>query len=125
VKVSDVHIARPSDPGNRGEVPGQRPFWPLIVSRQFSVLFTVMWTRCGRGPEPVRPPAVYEEMDIDVTYHQDGRVLVESRPRVVESGVGGATVTSPRFLRSLSPRRPRDNWKIDRIDETIFVTRSG
>jgi len=41
-------------PGNRGEVPGQRPFWRLIVSRQFSVLFTVKWTRCGRGPEPVR-----------------------------------------------------------------------
>jgi hypothetical protein len=32
VKVSDVHIARPSDPGNRGEVPGQRPFWPDTVS---------------------------------------------------------------------------------------------
>jgi len=53
VKVSDVHTARPSDPGNRGEVPGQRPFWPLIVSPQFSVLSTVMWTRCGRVPEPV------------------------------------------------------------------------
>jgi hypothetical protein len=27
----------------------------MMQPRQFSVLFTVMWTRCGRGPEPVRP----------------------------------------------------------------------
>lgn len=47
------------------------------------------------------------------------------RETLSSRGVGGATATSPRFLRSLSPRRPRDNWQIDRIDETIFVTRSG
>jgi len=29
-------------------------------------------------------------MGIDITYHQDGRVIVESRPRVVDSGVGEA-----------------------------------
>ncbi len=33
--------------------------------------------------DPTDKAAVYEEMGIDVTYHQDGRVLVESRPRVV------------------------------------------
>jgi len=43
--------------------------------------------------DPTDKAAVYEEMGIDVTYHQDGRVLVESRPRVVSDGVGGATQT--------------------------------
>ncbi len=33
--------------------PVREPFWRLIVSRQFAVLFTVTWTRCGR--EPVQP----------------------------------------------------------------------
>jgi hypothetical protein len=32
--------------------------------------------------DPADKTAVYEEMGIDVTYHQDGQVLVESRPRV-------------------------------------------
>ena len=35
--------------------------------------------------------AVYAEMGITVTYNHDGRVLVESRPRVVDDGVGGGT----------------------------------
>ena len=35
--------------------------------------------------------AVYAEMGIEVTYHADGRVLVESRPGVVSDGVGGGT----------------------------------
>ena len=30
-------------------------------------------------------------MGIDITYHHDGRVIVEFRPRVVESGVGEAS----------------------------------
>ncbi|NIA25947.1 MAG: recombinase family protein, partial [Gammaproteobacteria bacterium] len=41
--------------------------------------------------DPTDKAAVYEEMGIDVTYHQDGQVLVESRPRVVSDGVGGGT----------------------------------
>ncbi|MGZ8754188.1 MAG: hypothetical protein ACXW15_03290, partial [Acidimicrobiia bacterium] len=41
--------------------------------------------------EAIRP--VLKEMGIDVTYHQNGQVLVESRPRVVSDGVGGATQT--------------------------------
>ena len=40
--------------------------------------------------DPTDKAAVYAEMGIDVTYHQDGRVVVESRPRVVESSVGEA-----------------------------------
>ena len=43
------------------------------------------------GADPADKAAVYEEMGIDVTYHQDGRILVESRPRVVSVGVGGGT----------------------------------
>ncbi len=35
--------------------------------------------------------AVYAEMGITVTYNHDGRVLVESRPRVVDDRVGGGT----------------------------------
>jgi len=38
---------------------------------------------------------------IDVTYHQDGRVLVESRPRVVNDGVGG-----------LSPQDDHPGWRL-------------
>ena len=41
------------------------------------------------GADPADKAAVYEEMGIDVTYNQDGRILVESRPRVVTDGVGG------------------------------------
>ena len=47
--------------------------------------------------DPTDKAAVYEEMGIDVTYHQNGQVLVESRPRVVSDGVGGAS-------RTLTPR---------------------
>jgi len=43
--------------------------------------------------DPTDKAAVYEEMGIDVTHEQNGRVLVESRPRVVCNGVGGATST--------------------------------
>jgi site-specific DNA recombinase len=41
--------------------------------------------------DPVDKAVVYAEMGITVTYNQDGRVLVESRPRVVDDGVGGGT----------------------------------
>ena len=40
--------------------------------------------------DPADKAKVYAEMGIDITYHQDGRVVVESRPRVVESSVGEA-----------------------------------
>jgi len=43
--------------------------------------------------DPADKAKVYAEMGIDITYHQDGRVVVESRPRVVESSVGGASAT--------------------------------
>lgn len=49
--------------------------------------------------------AVYEEIGIDVTYHQDGRILVESRPRVVSDGVGGASSTP-------STRDPWETWLV-------------
>jgi site-specific DNA recombinase len=41
--------------------------------------------------DPVDKSAVYNEMGITITYNHDGRVLVESRPRVVNDGVGGGT----------------------------------
>lgn len=41
--------------------------------------------------DPADKAAAYAEMGIEVTYHQDGRVLIESRPRVVNDGVGGPT----------------------------------
>jgi hypothetical protein len=44
--------------------------------------------------DPADKAKVYAEMGIDITYHQDGRVVVESRPRVVESSVGERTRTS-------------------------------
>ena len=44
--------------------------------------------------DPADKAKVYAEMGIDITYHHDGRVVVESRPRVVESGVGERTRTS-------------------------------
>ena len=47
--------------------------------------------------DPADKAAVYTEMGIEVTYHHDGRVLVESRPRVVNDGVGGR-------IRTLTPR---------------------
>ncbi|HZD24262.1 MAG TPA: hypothetical protein VE569_12805 [Acidimicrobiia bacterium] len=42
------------------------------------------------GADPAEKAKVYAEMGIDITYHQDGGVVVESRPRVVESSVGEA-----------------------------------
>ncbi|HZD21986.1 MAG TPA: hypothetical protein VE569_01060, partial [Acidimicrobiia bacterium] len=44
--------------------------------------------------DPADKAKVYAEMGIDITYHQDGRVVVESRPRVVGSSVGERTRTS-------------------------------
>jgi hypothetical protein len=40
--------------------------------------------------DPSDKAKVYAEMGIDITYHPDGPVVVESWPRVVESGVGEA-----------------------------------
>jgi hypothetical protein len=39
--------------------------------------------------DPEDKAKVYAE--IDITYHQNGRVVVESRPRAVESSVGERT----------------------------------
>jgi site-specific DNA recombinase len=47
------------------------------------------------GADPADKAKVYAEMGIDITYHQDGRVVVGSRPRVVESSVGEPTQTPP------------------------------
>lgn len=40
--------------------------------------------------DPADKAKVYAELGIDITYHQEGRVVIESRPRVVESSVGEA-----------------------------------
>jgi hypothetical protein len=40
--------------------------------------------------DPDDKAKVYAEMGIDVTYHREGRVVIESRPRVAESSVGEA-----------------------------------
>jgi len=42
--------------------------------------------------DPADKAKVYAEMGIDITYHQDGRIVVESRPGVVESSVGERTL---------------------------------
>jgi hypothetical protein len=41
--------------------------------------------------DPADKAKVYAEMGIDIAYHQDRRVVVESRPRVAESSVGEAS----------------------------------
>lgn len=41
--------------------------------------------------DPADKAAAYAEMGVAVTYHADGRVLLESRPGVVSNGVGGGT----------------------------------
>ena len=41
--------------------------------------------------DPADKAAVYAEMGITITYNHEGRALLESRPRVVEDGVGGGT----------------------------------
>ena len=38
--------------------------------------------------DPTDKAKVYAEMGIELTSHHDGRVVVESRPRVAESSVG-------------------------------------
>ena len=40
-------------------------------------------------PDPADKAAVYAEMRITVTYNQDGRLFVESRPRAVDVGSEG------------------------------------
>lgn len=41
--------------------------------------------------DPSDKAAVYRELGISLTYNNDGRVLVEARPRVVNVRVGGGT----------------------------------
>ncbi len=41
--------------------------------------------------DPADKAAAYAEMGATVTYHANGRVVLESRPRVVNNGVGGGT----------------------------------
>ena len=52
VKVSGGYFARLRDRAARVIGLVQSGFLPLIVSRRFSVILTVMWTRCGRDPGP-------------------------------------------------------------------------
>jgi hypothetical protein len=64
--------------------------------------------------DPTDKAAVYAEMGIDITYHQDGRVVVESRPRVVESGVGEAfrvRLGLPHPQRVVPQRAPRCRFR--------------
>jgi hypothetical protein len=64
------------------------------------------------GADPPDKATVYEAMGIDVTYHQDGRILLESRPRVVSDGVGGpipVLATGPASRHWLLPRSTRRN----------------
>ena len=41
--------------------------------------------------DPADKAAVYRELGISLTYNDDGRVLVEARPHVVEVRAGGGT----------------------------------
>ncbi|MEO5837289.1 MAG: hypothetical protein ABIQ73_20035 [Acidimicrobiales bacterium] len=50
-------------------------------------------TRSLAQADPDIKAAAYAELGITVTYHPDGRALLESRPRVGDDGVGGTTQT--------------------------------
>ena len=65
-------------------------------------------TRSLARADPDIKVAAYAEMGITVTYHADGRALLESRPRITgvgDVGVGGGTVTR-------STRDPWETWLI-------------
>jgi hypothetical protein len=65
-------------------------------------------TRSLAHADPTIKAAAYAELGITVTYHQYGRALLESRPRidgVADVGVGGATLTP-------STRDPWEAWLI-------------
>jgi hypothetical protein len=104
--LSNLGVVEPSDP--RGTHPRDR--WDAVQERRrLETLLGVQPTNrltmddikalvaslrditatLGRA-DPADKAAVYAEMGITVTDNQDGRVLVESRPRVVDDGVGGA-----------------------------------
>ena len=62
-------------------------------------------TRSLAQADPDIKVAAYAELGITITYHADGRALLESRPRiddVAEAGVGGATLTL----------RTCDHWQV-------------
>lgn len=44
-----------------------------------------------RDADPADKAAVYADLGISLTYHPDGRVLVESRPPCSQVRVGGGT----------------------------------
>jgi hypothetical protein len=46
-----------------------------------------------RDTNPADKATVYAELGISMTYHPDGRVLVESRPPCSQVSVGGGTST--------------------------------
>ncbi|MGZ4715681.1 MAG: hypothetical protein ACXWCB_03160, partial [Acidimicrobiales bacterium] len=46
-------------------------------------------TLANADPEDKR--AVYDELGVNLTYHQDGRVHVAAGSRVLRDGVGGGT----------------------------------
>ena len=76
----------------RGGAPGPPPrefFDEEHSTKSFVASLRDITATLGRA-DPADKAAVYAEMGITVTYNQDGRVLVESRPRVVDDGVGGA-----------------------------------
>ena len=80
VKVSETLLVRRHNQGDHREVPGQRPFWRLIVSRQLSVHFTVLWTWCGREPEPAEPSTVHPPRIAQITETVPIRALCATRP---------------------------------------------
>jgi hypothetical protein len=77
--------------------------------------------------DPADRAKVYAEMGIDITYHQDGRVVVESRPRVVEApcsarrsefASGKLKRTDPRPVRGVGEA---SRWRTTRVAALVTV----
>ena len=61
--------------------------------------------------DPADKAAVYRELGISLTYNNDGRVVVEARPRVVEVRVGGRIATNATQQRCAAHRcQSRDRY---------------
>ena len=76
---------------------GRTPITRLTAEDVRALVASLHITATLAAADPADKAKVYAEMGIDITYHQDGRVVVESRPRVVQSGVGERTRTSTSY----------------------------
>ena len=87
--IAEVERERRNIERDLGRKPTPRKHTKNEIKALVRQLKDIVGTLAKADPEDKR--AVYDELGVNLTYHQDGRVHVAAGPRVLKDGVGGGT----------------------------------